>query len=247
MIIIKTKEEVAKMARSGKIAAFVLKEIAKNVKPGISTLDLDKIASRIITSRGARPSFLDYNGYPAATCISVNEEIVHGLPSGRKIKMNDLVKIDVGVELDGYHSDTATTVYVGRPNDEIKDLITGVRSALFEAIKEVRPGVRLGVIENRTGNVLKEHGLSPVLSLSGHGIGTSIHEEPSVKTDGPANAGEILKEGMVIAIEPMATLGNGKVRTGPDGWTVVSSDKSLSAHFEHTVAVTENGSKILTQ
>jgi methionyl aminopeptidase len=247
MINIKSKEEVAKMSRSGKIAAFVLKEVARNVKPGISTFELDKIASRIIYSRGATPSFLNYNGYPAATCISINEEIVHGLPSIRKISANDLVKIDVGVELDGFHSDTATSVFVGRPDKEIVRLITGVKAALTETIKIAKPGLTIGDLEKKTGDVLRLYGLSPVLTLSGHGIGRNIHEEPSIKSDGNATTGATLKEGMVLAIEPMATLGSGRVRTGKDGWTIVSSDTSMTAHFEHTVAITKAGSKILTQ
>lgn len=246
MIIIKTKEEVNKIAKSGKIASFVLKEIAKNVKPGITTFELDKIATRIINSRGAKPSFLDYNGYPASTCISINNEVVHGIPAQRKIQAGDLVKIDVGVELGGFHSDTALTVYVGKPDADTMRLINGTKNALYETIKSIKPGMRVGEVEHITGQVLRSYDLSPVLSLSGHGIGRSIHEAPSIKSDGNVEDGEMIREGMTVAIEPMATLGKGKVRTLPDGWTIVTSDGSLAAHFEHTIAITKSGAKILT-
>ncbi len=246
MINIKTKDEVSKIARSGKIASFVLKELAKYVKPGVTTFELDKIASRIISSRGAKPSFLNYNGFPAVTCISINSEVVHGIPSQRKIMHNDLVKIDVGVELDGFHSDTATTILVGKPSSDTLRLINGTKKALEESIKIISPGIRVGAIEEKTGEILEKHGLSPVMSLSGHGIGKSIHEEPSIKSNGKSNQGEVVKEGMVFAIEPMATLGSGKVKTSQDGWTIVSSDNTLAAHFEHTVVVAKNGAKILT-
>lgn len=246
MIKIKSKQEIGKIAKSGKIAGFLLREMVKNVRAGITTKELDKIAERIISSRGAEPSFLNYQGYPAVTCISVNDELVHGLPSHRKIQNGDLVKIDVGVKYEGYHSDTATTVYVGCPDQNIMRLINGVKQSLYEAIKVVKPGIKVGLIEQRTGEVLKKFSLSAVLSLSGHGVGLNIHEEPSIRSDGNEKEGDEVKEGMVFAIEPMATLGSGKVVTAPDRWTIKTSDHSLAAHFEHTVVVTKNGAKILT-
>jgi len=246
MINIKTKEEITKIAKSGKISAFVLKELQKNVRDGITTRELDKIASRIITSRGASASFLNYQNYPASICVSLNDEVVHGLPSSKPIKYGDLVKIDVGVNYEGYHSDTATTFYFGKPNKDVMRLIKGVRLALFESIKVIKPGVKVGLIEQTTGTILKRYGLSPVMTLSGHGVGKDIHEEPSIRSDGDERNGETIKEGMVFAIEPMATLGHGHVKNASDGWTVVSADKTLAAHFEHTVVVTKGGAKILT-
>jgi len=246
MITIKSKEEIQKISKSGKIAAFVLKELQKNIKVGTLTVDLDKIARRIIESRGATPSFLNYQNFPACICVSINDELVHGLPSNRAIKKGDLIKVDVGVNFEGYHSDTAITIYIGRPDTKILNLINGVKSSLFEAIRVIKPGLRVGAIEQKTGEVLKKHKLSPVLSLSGHGVGRAIHEEPSIKSDGRRNDGEIIKEGMVFAIEPMATMGSHKVQTASDKWTIKTSDSSLAAHFEHTVVVTKYGAKILT-
>lgn len=246
MINIKSKEEINKIAKSGKIAAFVLKQLQKYIKPGITTHELDKIARRIIESRNATPSFLDYQGYPASTCISINDELVHGIPSSKIIKKGDLVKIDVGVNYEGYHSDTAITVYVGRPDKETLRLINGVKQALFESIKVLKPGIKVGLIEKKTGDTLKKFGLSPVMSLSGHGVGRQVHEEPSIRSDGDETKGDIVKAGMVFAIEPMATLGSGLVKTASDRWTVRSSDHTLAAHFEHTVEVTNSGCKILT-
>lgn len=247
MINIKTKEEISKIAKSGKIAAFVLKEIQKNIRPGITTSELDKIAYRIITSRGAVPSFLNYQNFPASTCISVNEEVVHGIPSNKIIRQGDLVKVDVGVKYELYHSDTAITFFVGKPDQDELRLITGVRNALYDSIDVIRPGIRVGLIEQKTGETLKKYGLSPVMTLSGHGVGKQIHEEPAIMCDGDENEGEIVKEGMVFAIEPMATLGNGKVKTASDKWTIVSVDNTKAAHFEHTVVVTRTGAKILTR
>lgn len=246
MIIVKKKDEISKIAKSARVASFALKEIIKNVKPGVTSLDLDKIANRIIVSRGGNPSFLGFKGYPASICVSLNDELVHGLPNNRKIISGDMVKVDLGVELDGYHSDTAKTVFLGRPNKNHLRLMNGVKAALDQTIKFIRPGVRVGEIEEITGKVLKKHNLSSVLTLSGHGIGRDLHEEPSIKSDGDPKDGETIKEGMVLAIEPMATLGNGKVKLSHDGWSIKSIDGSFAAHFEHTIVVTRNGSKILT-
>jgi len=246
MITVKSKEEISKISKSAKIASFALKEVIKNIKPGITSLDLDKIAQRIIESRGGKPSFLGFKGFPASICVSLNDALVHGLPDNRKIGLGDMVKIDVGVEFDGYHSDTAKTVFLGRPNKDQLRLMNGVKTALAEIARFIKPGVKVGEIEAITGRVLKKNRLSPVMTLSGHGIGKNLHEEPSIKSDGNARDGEVLHEGMVLAVEPMATLGNGKVKVSTDGWSIKSDDGSLAAHFEHTIAVTKNGSKILT-
>ncbi len=246
MIIVKDKDEISKITKSAKVASFALKEIVKNIKPGVTPLELDKIAQRIIESRGGKPSFLGFNGYPASICVSINDELVHGLPNNRKINSGDMVKIDIGVELDGYHSDTAKTVFIGRPNYDQLRLMNGVKDALGEAKRVMKPGIKVGEIEAATGRILRKNKLSPVLTLSGHGIGKNLHEEPSIKSDGNPNDGEVLKEGMVLAIEPMATLGNGKVQVSADGWSIKSVDLSLAAHFEHTIVITKTGSKILT-
>jgi len=246
MISIKTPDEIKTIAQGGAIAAFTLKQLAKRVKPGILTIELDQIARRIIAARGAEPSFLGYQGYPAAICVSINDEVVHGIPSGRKIKSGDLVSIDVGIKYKNHYSDAALTVFVGNVSKDAKRLVLGVKEALREAIKIVKPGIRVGDIENKTGEILKKFKLSPVMELSGHGVGNAVHEEPSIRCDGTKKTGAEITEGMVLAIEPMAALGSGKVYIENDGWTVKSADHSLTAHFEHTICVTKKGSKILT-
>ena len=246
MIKVKTKFQVNQISKSGSIAAFTLRELSKAVKPGVSTIDLDLLAKRLINARGGKPSFYGYRGYKYAICISVNDEVVHGIPSSKKIKSGDIVSIDVGVNLNGYFSDTALTVIVGRVDDKITKMVSATKDALMEAIKIVKPGVRVGELESRTGKTLKLARLSPIMDLSGHGVGLAVHEEPSIRSDGNKDSGEPLKEGMVLAIEPMATPGSGKVATADDGWTVKTVDGALAAHFEHTVAVTKTGFKILT-
>jgi methionyl aminopeptidase len=246
MIKLKSKHEIKLMAKAGEIAGFALKQVIKELRPGITTLELDKIAKRVIESRGAEAAFLGYNGYEYSICISINEQLVHGIPSSRKIKAGDLVGIDLGVKYKGFCADTAKTVFVSNASSEVKQLINGVKEALYEAIKMARSGNTVGDIENKTGEVLKKYSLSPVMALSGHGIGVSVHEEPAIKSSGRAGSGERIKTGMVFAIEPMAALSSGEVKTGKDGWTISTRDSSLTAHFEHTVAVTEKGPRILT-
>lgn len=246
MISKKTPDEIKVIAQGGAIAAFTLKQLTKRIKPGVLTIELDQIARRIITARGAEPSFLGYQGYPAAICVSVNDELVHGIPSSRGIKRGDLVSIDVGIKYKNYYTDVASTVFVGNVSEDAKRLVLGVKEALKKTIGMVKPGVRVGEIENKTGEVLKKFKLSPVMDLSGHGVGNAVHEEPSIRSDGVKKTGAKVTEGMIFAIEPMATLGCGKVYVEKDGWTVKSADQSLAAHFEHTVCVTKKGSKILT-
>lgn len=246
MITIKNNQEIKKIQKSGDISAFALKELKKQIKPGITTRELEIIARRLIKSRSAECAFLGYNGYPFAICVSINDEIVHGLPSNRAIKDGDLVSIDLGSIYEGFYSDMAETVFVGKIDSETKRLMDGTRAALTEALKFLRPGIRIGDLEERMGDTLRKYSLKPILQLSGHGIGKKMHEEPSILADGIANTGAIVKEGMVFAIEPMACLGNGKVKVLDDGWTVVTKDGSKAAHFEHTVAVTASGSRVLT-
>jgi methionyl aminopeptidase len=246
MIKIKSADEIKKISQSGQIAAFALKQVAKNVRVGITTFELDQIAKRIITARGATPSFLDYRGYQHSTCISVNDEVVHGVPGAYKIKPNDIVKIDLGAYFNGYHSDTAITVVVGKLSINQKRLLEGTQKALLQTIKMVKPGIRVGDIEHNLGQILRSYNLGAVIDLSGHGIGTQIHEDPAIRCDGEADTGAEVKEGMVFALEPMATLGSPEVHTGNDKWTIVTNDGSMAAHFEHTIVVTKNGAKILT-
>ena len=248
MIQILNKDQIKKAFKSGEITAFVLKQIKKYVTPGITTLELEKIASRIIFSRGAKPAFVGVNGYKFASCISINEEVVHTFPSSRIIKNGDIVSFDIGVDFEGINSDAAATFVAGEYlTENSKRLVEGTKDALKSAIHEVRAGVRLGNIEAAIGESLKSHGLSPVMSLSGHGIGEKVHQDPPIMCDGEAGTGPIIPEDTLLAIEPMATLGSGEVEPLDGGWRVVSKDRTLGAHFEHTVLVTENGSKILTQ
>ncbi|OQA52037.1 MAG: Methionine aminopeptidase 1 [candidate division WS2 bacterium ADurb.Bin280] len=246
MITIKTKEDIKKLRKSCQICSFVREQILRKIKPGITTVELDNIASRIIEARGARPSFLNYKGYPKSICTSVNEELVHTIPGHRIIKNGDVVSIDVGVEFEGMFSDCASTKIVGKKNPEVLNLVLGVKEALSTSIKAVKPGAKIGDIESECGRILKKHKLSPVMTLSGHGVGYAVHEEPSIKSDGSAGTGETLAPGMVLAIEPMAAIGDSKVRTGRDGWSVSTVDKSLTAHFEETILVTQKGVEILT-
>lgn len=246
MISIKTKEEIKKLSKSGAICSFVLNQLSRRVKPGMATVELEKMANRIIEARDATPSFLNYNSYPSSICISINDELVHGIPGARIIKRGDIIGIDVGVVYDGMYTDCAMTIVVGKPNDDAKRLLTGVRSALEASIKAVKPGNRIGDIEYASGEELRKYHLSPVLSLSGHGVGYSVHEEPSIRSDGKKGGGEMIEEGMVFAIEPMAALGGGDVYQAGDGWTIKTKDQSLTAHFEKTVVVTNRGCKILT-
>jgi len=247
MISIKSKEDIKEIKRSGAIASFALKQIIKNLRPGVTTFELDKLARRTIRARGAEPSFLGYKGYEHAVCISINDEVVHGLPSSRTIEKGDVVGIDIGVNLNGYYSDLATTCVIGHQDENISRLVVGTKEALFETIKMIKPGVKVGDIESKTGEILKKYKLDPITALSGHGVGYSVHEEPSIKSDGVSGTGPVIKEGMVLAIEPMSCLGSSRVHTLSDGWTVVTDDGSVSAHFEHTVEVGKMGVKILTQ
>lgn len=247
IISIKTPPETKKMQRGGKIAIFAMQEVASRIKPGVTTLELDEIAYRIIRARGAEPSFLNYEGFPNSTCISINSEVVHGIPSRVKLKDGDVVKVDLGIYFEGYHTDMARTFTVGKVTRKVKDMVLTGKKALDNAIDEVKPGGRVGDIEQAIGDTLREGGLAPVMSLSGHGIGVNLHEKPSIFCDGKRSAKEELLPGMVIAIEPMAIMGSGEVKRKDDGWTVVSSNGNIAVHFEDTVAVTDTGHKVLTR
>lgn len=248
MITRKTKEDIRILAKAGAINSFALKQVAKSIKSGVSTYELEGIAQRTIKARGGEPSFLGYRGYKYALCVSINDEVVHGMPSANRIiKAGDIIGLDLGVKYKNRYTDAAITVVVGKRSSDTKRLLRGVSESLKAAIKTVRPGVKVGDIEFETGRTLNKYKLSPILALSGHGVGFSVHEEPSIKSDGIKGRGETLKAGMVLAIEPMAALGAADVEVSKDGWTVATKDGSFSAHFEHTIVVTDNGSRILTE
>lgn len=246
MIILKSKSEIAKMRVACRIVAEVLQEVAQAVRPGISTLELDALAERGIRSRGAVPAFKGYRGFPNSLCVAVNEQVVHGIPSKRRLKEGDIIGLDLGAIWDGYYGDSAVTVPVGRIAPAIARLLTITREALYAGINEVKPGKHLSDISHAIQKHAETQGYNVVRTFVGHGIGTALHEEPQVPNFGPPGRGPRLKAGMVLAIEPMVNIGDADVEILDDGWTVVTADGQWSAHFEHTVAVTEDGPDILT-
>lgn len=246
LISIKSEREIKLMKEAGHINYLAHEEIKKNLRPGITTKQLDKIAHDFIVKNGCTPSCLGYEGFPASICVSVNDEVVHGIPKNQKLKNGDIISIDFCVRKDGYESDSARTYMIGNVSKETEDLVENTRKALYEGIKQVRPGARVGDISNAIEQFAHSHGLSVVEELVGHGIGTDMHEDPDIPNFGEKGKGPILKEGMVIAIEPMLNLGGKEVCMLDDEWTIVTEDESPSAHFEHTVAVTKDGYEILT-
>jgi methionyl aminopeptidase len=226
----------------------VLNRLRQAVQPGVSTLDLEKIAARSAQEHGARPAFKGYRGYPCVLCASINQEVVHGIPSGaRRLKEGDVISLDFGVELNGYYGDAAVTLPVGKIKPEVCDLLRVTRESLDKAIEKVRPGNRLSDISAAVQQWVEQHGYSVVREFVGHGIGTKMHEEPNLPNYGEPGHGPRLEEGMVFAIEPMVNAGGPGVKVLDDKWTAVTTDGSCSAHFEHTVAVTSNGPWILTR
>ena len=247
MIEVKNESEIQKMREAGKVTAAVLKLMTEMVKPGVSTLELDIAAEKTIRSFGATPLFLGYYGFPASICASVNEEVVHGIPKkDRILKSGDIISIDTGARLDGFCSDAAITLGVGEVSDEAQRLMDVTKKSLYKAIGQIKPGCRLGDVQNAVETFAKLHNMGLVRDYCGHGIGRNMHEEPSIPNFGKPGTGPVLQAGMVLAIEPMLTAGTYKVRELDDGWTVVTMDGKYAAHFEHTVAVTANGSEILT-
>jgi methionyl aminopeptidase len=246
MIILKSEEEIKLMRESGHITALVLQEIAKNVREGISTGEMDRIAEDMIVKLGGKPAFKGYRGYRHATCISINEEVVHGIPGKRKLKKGDVVSVDMGVFLKDYCSDSAFTYAIGDIGESNKKLLEVTKEALYKGIAKALSGNRLGDLSSEIQTYVEKHGLSVVRDLVGHGIGREMHEEPQVPNYGEPGLGPLLKTGMVLAIEPMVNRGTWKIFIKDDKWTVVTADARCSAHFEHTVAVTEEGPRILT-
>ncbi len=247
-IRLKAPWEIEKLRKANQIVSEILSELKELLDEGISTGDLDKIAEEKIKKRGAIPAFKGYHGYPASTCISINEVIVHGIPSfERFLRTGDLVSIDLGVIYDGYFGDAAFSAFVGKaPSEEAQMLLEVTREALYRGLSKCKAKKRLGDISWAVQEVAESHGLGVVRKFVGHGIGTALHEPPEVPNFGTKGTGPILKKGMVLAIEPMLTLGSYEVRILDDGWTAVTFDGSLAAHFEHTVAITAKGPDILS-
>jgi methionyl aminopeptidase len=248
MIIRKSAGELDKMRRAGAITAATIDRVVEAVAPGMTTLDLDRIAERFIRSEGATPSFLGYKGFTGSICASINDEIVHGIPAAdRFLADGDLVSLDFGAIWEGFHSDAAVTVFVGSPpSDDAKRLAETTEAALDAAISMIRPGGRLSDIGHAIEQTAVGHGLGVVREYGGHGIGRALHEDPFIQNWGAPGRGPMLKPGLVVAVEPMLTLGGDGTKVLDDGWTVVTADGSLAAHFEHTVAVTEDGHEVLT-
>lgn len=247
MIKIKTKEEIEIMASSGRILAGIMRELKAKVRPGISTKDLDKAAESLVLKYGAKPSFKNYRGFPAVICACVNEELVHCIPSERKLKEGDILSIDIGLCYKGYNSDMAVTVPVGQISQEALRLIKTTKKALKRGIKKVRPGITFGDIGNTIQRYAEGQGYSIIRDLTGHGIGKGIHEEPEIPNYGKRKTGPVVKEGMVFCLEPMIAVGDWHIKRAEDGYGFSMKDDSLSAHFEHTIAVTSRGAKILTK
>jgi methionyl aminopeptidase len=246
VIPIKSEEDLQMLKRSGRILSAVMRKIEKSVRPGLTTLDIDLLSEELILKENALPAFKGYKGFPATACISVNEEIVHGIPSPRVILEGDIVSIDLGVNLKGYFSDMAVTVPVGKVDENKKKLIEVTKNSLEAGIKQARPGNYLSDISHSIQSFVEEYGFSVVRNFVGHGIGKALHEEPEIPNFGAAHLGPLLKSGMVLAIEPMVNLGGWQCCIASNGWTAVTRDGLASAHFEHTVAVTDKGPVILT-
>ena len=246
MISIKNEQEISLMRKAGNIVYRTHQHLKKYLKPGITTKELDKIAYDFIISCGATPSFKNYNGFPASICTSINEEVVHGIPGNRKLKNGDLISIDIGACYKGYHGDSAWSYPIGDVVEEKKYLLEHTEKALYEGLRMVKAGNRLGVIGYAIEKYAHKHRLGVVRELVGHGVGTHLHEDPEVPNYGKPNTGIELKSGMTIAIEPMLNIGTRKVAMLDDDWTIVTYDNRPSAHFEHTVLVTDDGYQILT-
>lgn len=246
MITIKSKREIELLKNAGNIVYQTHQYLKPYIKEGITTKELDKLAEDFIRSKDATPSFKGYEGFPSTLCTSINSEVVHGFPSDRKLKDGDIISIDIGACYKGYHGDSAWTYTVGEVDEKTKQLLEDTEKSLFIGLEQVKPGNRIGDIGYAIEQYARKHNLGVVRELCGHGVGTSVHEDPEVPNYGIPNTGPRLKEGMVIAVEPMLTLGSPKVFLHDNDWTVDTQDGSLSAHFEHTVVVTKDGYQILT-
>ena len=246
MIVCKSPAEIEKMRAASQLVAQVLEALAAMVEPGISTADLDAAAEQRVRAAGAEPAFKGYRGYPATLCASANEQVIHGIPNRTPLKAGDIISLDMGVKLNGFYGDSAVTVPVGVVDDRARELLRVTQEALQKGIAQVRVGGRISDIGHAIQKHVEAHGFSVVREFVGHGIGSSLHEEPQIANYGEPGRGPRLAEGMTLAIEPMVNVGKPAVKVLSDGWTAVTKDGSLSAHFEHTVAVTKNGPDVLT-
>jgi methionyl aminopeptidase len=247
VIILKSPEEIDTMRRAGRIVAETRAVVLAEVRPGVTTAELDAIAEEHIGSQGATPSFKGYRGFPASICASINEEVVHGIPGDRVLREGDLLSLDFGAIWEGYHGDSAVSVFVGEPpSDQVEKLVRVTADSLEAGISQIRAGGRLSDIGHAVHQVVEGAGFSVVREYVGHGIGQSLHEDPQIPNYGPPGRGPELRPGMVLAVEPMVNLGGWETRQLDDGWTVVTADGSPSAHFEHTIALTDDGPEVLT-
>lgn len=246
MIILKSPAEIEKMRRAGRVVAQAHALLRDVIRPGVSTQELDEVVSRFLEQEGAIPSFKGYQGYPATICASVNEEVVHGIPGSRRLEEGDIISVDIGAIVDGYHGDSAWTYPVGTVSDEAQRLLQVGEGSLEAGIAQARKGNRLSDISHAVQVYVEARGFSVVRDFVGHGIGQAMHEAPQIPNFGPPGRGPRLKVGMTLAIEPMVNAGSWEVEILEDRWTAVTKDRSLAVHFEHTVAVTDNGPEILT-
>ncbi|MEG0662547.1 MAG: type I methionyl aminopeptidase [Anaerovoracaceae bacterium] len=247
MIIIKSKQEIEIMRQSGKVTAYILKELEDFIKPGISTMDIDRHVSKIIRENNMVPTFLGYQGYPASICASVNEEVVHGIPSNKKIlKEGDIISIDVGSTYNGYVSDAARTYPVGKISEDAQKIIDAAKAGFFAGLEFCKEGYRLSDISNAIQQKVEGEGFGVIRDLVGHGVGRNMHEEPQIPNYGKSGRGPRLARGMVFAIEPMITQGSYHIETLGDNWTIVTADGKLAAHYENTVVITDGEPELLT-
>jgi methionyl aminopeptidase len=247
VIIKKSPEELERMREAGRVVAKVFAEVREEIRPGIRTRDLDSVVERVIRGEGCVPSFKGYRGFPASACISLNEEIVHGIPGPRKLREGDLVKLDIGAIYEGYHGDSAWTFYVGeQPPEHVATLMKATEDSLWAGIAAARAGNRTGDIGAAVQEVAERAGFSVVREYVGHGVGAQLHEDLQIPNYGPGGRGPVLEEGMTLAIEPMVNVGDWRTEVLSDDWTVVTADRSLSAHYEHTIAITGGEAEVLT-
>jgi len=247
MITIKDSREIELMKHAGHIVGLVHQKMAEVIRPGVTTKEINDICEKVIRDQGATPSFLNLYGFPGAVCTSVNDVVVHGIPSDYVLKDGDIISVDVGACWKGYHGDSAWTYAVGHASDDVKHLMKVTEESLYAGLAQVKPGNRVGDISHAVQEYLESHGCSTPRDYTGHGIGTEVHEDPNVPNWGKAGRGPRLRKGMCIAVEPMCHLGGEEVYTEDDGWTVRTADHSLAAHFEHTVVITDNGYEITTK
>jgi methionyl aminopeptidase len=247
MILLKSRQEIARMEKANRIVAEILEGVKEKIRPGVETRELDEVAENLCRRRGVEAAFKGYRGYPASLCVSINEEVVHGIPGARRLRDGDLVSLDFGVKCDGYYGDAALTVAVGEVSPRALALLEATEAALYAGIDQVQVGGRLSNISHAVQSLVEGRGFEVVREFVGHGIGRALHEDPQIPNFGPPGRGPVLQVGMTLAIEPMTSAGSWRVKVLSDGWTAVTQDGSLAAHFEHTVALTEKGVLILSR